>query len=59
MNYTTLKMTFHKQEDLFKNHPDNTDLKLLIDNKLNELQSNYVPMERFTNVPREKAPTKK
>ena len=35
-----LKNDFSQQEDLFKNHKDKEDLKLLIDNKLNQLQTN-------------------
>ena len=35
-----LKNDFSQQEDLFKNHEDKEGLKLLIDNKLNQLQTN-------------------
>ena len=38
-----LKNDFSQQEDLFKNHPNKKNLKLLIDNKLNELQANIYP----------------
>ena len=46
-----VKNDFSQQEDLFKNHPDNTDLKLLIDNKLNELQSNLYPWKDLPMYP--------
>ncbi|RPG65693.1 MAG: hypothetical protein CBC81_004000 [Flavobacteriaceae bacterium TMED121] len=38
-----VKNDFSQQEDLFKNHADKKNLKLLIDNKLNELQTNMYP----------------
>ena len=38
-----LKSDFSQQVDLFKNHPNKKNLKLLIDNKLNELQANIYP----------------
>ena len=43
-----VKNDLSQQEDLFKNHPDNKDFKLLIDNKLNELQSD---MYQWKNLP--------
>ena len=38
-----VKNDFSQQEDLFKNHANKKNLKLLIDNKLNELQTNIYP----------------
>ena len=54
-----VKNDFSQQVDLFKITLIIRIWKLLIDNKLNELQSRHLPMERFTIVFREKTAAKK